>query len=184
MAYNFSNFEAGVKRTKEWLSKEYSSLHTGMASPMVLDGIMVDSYGTKQPLKNTSSISVEDPKTLRVVPWDKNQMKEIEKEIQKSELGLSVAVDQTGIRVIFPPLTQENREKLAKVIKAKLEDARVSIRKEREEALRQIENSGKESGVSEDDVARNKEKLQDMVNEANKELEDIFKGKEKVVLGK
>lgn len=184
MAYNFSNFKDAVSKVSSWLSKEYATLHTGQATPMVLDGIMVDSYGTKQPVKNVASISIEDAKTLRIVPWDKNQVKEIEKEIISSDLGLSVAVDQTGLRVIFPMLTTENREKLVKVIKGKLEDARVSLRKEREEAMREIENLEKDGKMSEDEKARAKESLQKMVDEGNSEFEEIFKAKEAVIMGK
>lgn len=181
---NFKSFEDSVRNTKDWLTKEYATLHTGAATPMVLDGIMVDSYGTKQPLKNVASISVEDPKTLRVVPWDKQQVKEIEKEIITSDLGLSVAVDQAGLRVIFPMLTTENREKLVKVIKGKLEDARVSIKKEREDVIREIDRQAREGGMSEDDKIRAKEDLQKLVDGANTDLESIFRAKEQIILGK
>jgi ribosome recycling factor len=151
---------------------------------MVLDGIMVDSYGTKQPVKNIASISIEDAKTLRVVPWDKNQVKDIEKEIISSNLGLSVAIDQLGLRIIFPMLTMENREKLVKIIKGKLEDARVSLRKEREEAVREIEKLEEAGQISEDEEKRSKEALQKLVDEGNAALEEIFKAKEAVILGK
>jgi ribosome recycling factor len=151
---------------------------------MVLDGIMVDSYGTKQPVKNIASISIEDAKTLRVVPWDKNQVKDIEKEIISSNLGLSVAIDQSGLRIIFPMLTMENREKLVKIIKGKLEDARVSLRKEREEAVREIEKLEEAGQISEDEEKRSKEALQKLVDEGNAALEEIFKAKEAVILGK
>jgi len=181
---NFKSFEDAVKNTKDWLSKEYASLHTGAATPMVLDGIMVDSYGTKQPVKNVASISIEDPKTLRVIPWDKQQVKEIEKEIMTSDLGLSVAVDQTGIRVIFPMLTTENREKLVKVVKSKLEDARVTIKKNREDVIREIDRQAREGEMSEDEKVRAKENLQKLVDGANTDLESLFKSKESSIMGK
>ncbi len=184
MQFDFKPFEESIRNTKDWLSKEYSSLHTGAASPMVLDGIMVDSYGTRQPIKNVASISIEDPKTLRVIPWDKQQLKEIEKEIITSDLGLSVATDSTGLRVIFPMLTTENRERLVKVLKTKLEDARVTIRKERENNLREIDRMAREGEMSEDEKIRAKEQLQGAVDEANVSLEQIFQGKEAVVMGK
>lgn len=184
MQFNLKPFEDSVRGTKDWLTKEFAQLHTGAANPMVLDGISVDSYGTKQPLRNVASISIEDPKTLRVTPWDKQQVKEIEKEILKSDLGLSVAVDQTGLRVIFPMLTTENREKLVKVIKAKLEDARVSVKKERENMVREIDRMAREGEMSEDEKIRAKESLQAKVEEANLGLEEIFKGKENVIMGK
>ncbi len=184
MQFNFKPFEDSARNTKDWLSKEFAQLHTGAASPMVLDGISVDSYGTKQPLRNVASISIEDPKTLRVTPWDKQQVKEIEKEILKSDLGLSVAVDQSGLRIIFPMLTTENREKLVKVIKAKLEDSRVSVKKERENMIREIDRLAREGEMSEDEKVRAKEKLQSMVDDANSSLEEIFRAKEGVIMGK
>lgn len=184
MSFNFKPFEDATKNTKDWLSKEYASLHTGAASPMVLDGIMVDSYGTRQPIKNVASISIEDPKTLRVVPWDKQQLKEIEKEIITSDLGLSVAIDTTGLRVIFPMLTTETREKLVKVLKTKLEDARVTVRKERENSLREIDRMAREGEMSEDEKVRAKDRIQSLVDETNSGLEAIFSAKESVVMGK
>lgn len=184
MQFNFKSFEDAAKNTKDWLSKEYASLHTGAASPMVLDGIMVDSYGTRQPIKNVASISIEDPKTLRVVPWDKQQLREIEKEILKSDLGLSVATDDIGLRVIFPMLTTETREKLVKVLKTKLEDARVTVRKERENNLREIDSLSREGKMSEDEKIRAKERIQSMVDEVNADLEEIFSAKESIVMGK
>ncbi len=184
MQYNFSAFKESAQKVQDWLSKEYASLHTGQASPNVLDGINVESYGTKQPIKNVASISIEDPKTLRVIPWDRELVKEIEKEIQKSDLGLSVAVDQTGLRVIFPMLTTENREKLVKVLKTKLEDARISTRKEREEVLRDIDKLAREGQMSEDEKNRSKEALQEMVDAANAKFEETFKAKESIVMGK
>jgi ribosome recycling factor len=119
-----------------------------------------------------------------VIPWDKSQLKEIEKEILTSDLGLSVATDSTGLRVIFPMLTTETREKLVKVLKGKLEDARVAIRKERENNLREIDRMSREGEMSEDEKIRNKEKLQGIVDEANSSLEAIFSAKENVVMGK
>src|SRR3989338_321513 len=115
MNYNFSNFKAEIKKIQEFLSKEYSQLNIGRASPMVLDGVSVESYGSRVPLKNVASISIEDPKTLRIVPWDKSQVKDVEKSIMGANLGLSVATDDLGIRVIFPQLTTESRQTLVKV---------------------------------------------------------------------
>lgn len=184
MSYNFTEFKNSLEKSLTWLKNEYSSLHTGQASPAVLDSITVDSYGTRQPVKNVASISIEDPKTLRVVPWDKSQLKEIENSIITSDIGLSVATDDAGLRVIFPQLTGETREKLVKVLKAKLEDARVSVRKEREVVMKDIESKQKSSQMSEDERKSAEKETQRLVDETNKNLEDVFKQKESVVLGK
>lgn len=184
MTYNFNTFKEDLQKVTEWLKKEYNALHTGQASPSVLDSIFVNSYGTKQPVKNVASISLEDPRTLRVVPWDKSQLKEIENGILLADIGLSVATDDAGLRVIFPQLTGETREKLVKVLKAKLEDARVSVRKEREAIMKDIESKKDSGGFSEDDIKFAKSEAQKFVDEANKSLEQVFDEKEKIVLGK
>jgi ribosome recycling factor len=129
MSYNTANFKIELKKIEEWLAKEYASVHTGKATPMVLDSIMVESYGSRMPIKNVASVSIEDPKTLRIAPWDKNQIKDIESAIMEANLGLSVVSDSDGVRAIFPMLTTENRTKLAKILKERLEDARINAKR-------------------------------------------------------
>ncbi len=173
MQYNTQDFKNQLKKVEEWLSKEYSSVHTGRATPLILDGIMVDSYGSKMPIKNVASVTVEDSKTLRVAPWDKSQIRSIESAVNEANLGLSVISDSDGVRVIFPMLTTENRTKLVKVLKEKLEDARISVRKERQSEMETLE------GLTEDETKRAKEEIQKCVDEVNDNLEGIFNKKEK-----
>ncbi|OGI64423.1 ribosome recycling factor [Candidatus Nomurabacteria bacterium RIFCSPHIGHO2_01_FULL_40_20] len=179
MQYNFSNFKAEVKKIEDFLSKEYNQLNIGRASPMALDGISVESYGAYTPLKNVASIAIEDPKTLRISPWDKSQIKGIEKAIAGANLGLSLAVDEAGIRVIFPQLTTENRQSLVKVLKEKLEEARISVRRLREEIWEDIQEQEKAGKMTEDEKFRAKDDLQKIIDETNKNLEAIFSKKEK-----
>ncbi len=183
MQYNFSNFKNELKKVGEFLSKEYSQLNIGRASPMILDGVSVESYGSYVPLKNVASISIEDPKTLRIAPWDKSQIKSIEKAITSSNLGLSVATDDLGVRVIFPQLTTETRQTLVKVLKEKLEEQRITARKERERVWDEIQKMEKESKMTEDEMFRAKEELQKIITETNGNLEAIFEKKEKEVMG-
>jgi ribosome recycling factor len=183
MNYNFSNFKLELKKTEEFLSKEYSQLNIGRASPMVLDGVNVESYGSFVPLKNVATVGIEDPKTLRIAPWDKSQIKSIEKAIVSANLGLSVATDDQGIRVIFPQLTTETRQTLVKVLKEKLEESRITIRHERVIVLEDIEAKKKEAKLTEDEMFAAKEELQKITTEANENLEAIFEKKEKEVLG-
>ncbi len=182
MQYNFSNFKNELKKVGEFLSKEYSQLNIGRASPMILDGVSVESYGSYVPLKNVASISIEDPKTLRIAPWDKSQIKTIEKAIIGSNLGLSVATDDLGIRVIFPQLTTETRQTLVKVLKEKLEEQRITARKERERVWDEIQKMEKEGKMTEDEMFRAKEELQKIITETNDNLEATFNKKEKEVL--
>lgn len=183
MQYNFSNFKLEISKIVEYLGKEYSQLNIGRASPMILDGVSVESYGSRIPLKNIASVSIEDPKTLRIIPWDKNQVKEIEKAIVSSNLGLSVAIDGSGIRVIFPQLTTETRQTLVKVLKEKLEEGRITVRKERERIWDEVQKLEKEGKMTEDEKFRAKEDLQKVIDEINKNLENLFEKKEKEVMG-
>ena len=183
MQYNFSNFKVELKKVNEFLGKEYSQLNIGRASPMVLDGISVESYGSRVPLKNIANISIEDPKTLRIAPWDKNQIKDIEKAIASANLGLSVATDDLGMRVIFPQLTTETRQTLVKVLKEKLEEQRIAVRREREQIWEDVQAKEKEGKLTEDEKFRAKEELQKIIDETNRNLEASFEKKEKEVMG-
>jgi|SRR3989344_6867724 len=182
MAYDFSQFKKSSADTLEWLKKEYSGLRTGRATPTLLDNVIVESYGTKQSIKHVASISIEDPKTLKVVPWDKSQLKGIESALRAGNLGVSIAVDDIGIRVGFPELTEETRKSVVKVAKELLEEARISLRKERERIWNDVTEKEKKGDISEDDKFRAKDELQKLVDEANKSLEEITGKKEKEIL--
>lgn len=178
MSFNYTDLDNGLKEVAEWLSREYSRVHTGRATPILLDGVMVEAYGAMQPIKNVGSMSVEDARTLRVSVWDKTVLKDVEKAITDANLGLSLAVDGEGMRVIFPTLTTENRQRLVKALKEKLEDARISVRKERENALGAL----KEADLPEDDARRAKEEIQKRVDAMNTKLEEVFNAKETEVM--
>ena len=178
MAFNYTKLEAALKESTDWLSREYSRLHTGRASPMYLDGVQVEAYGSFQPLKNVGSVNIEDARTLRIALWDKSVIKDVEKAITDANLGVSVAVDGDGVRVIFPTLTTENRSRLVKVLKDKLEEARISVRKERETAITEL----KAAGLPEDEDFRTKDEIQKRTTEANAKLENIFEVKEQEVM--
>jgi ribosome recycling factor len=170
--YNTQEFKNELQKIEVWLSKEYSQIQTGRATPMVLDSISIENYGSYTPIKNIASISVEDSKTLRIAPWDKNQVRLIEGAINEADLGLSVLSDADGVRVIFPMLTTESRSKLVKILKEKLEDARISVRKERQAEIDKLE------GLTEDEIKRAKEEIQKAVDGVNSNLENIFSKKE------
>ncbi len=183
MQYNFTVFKTELKKVGDFLGKEYSQLNIGRASPMVLDGVFVESYGSRVPLKNIASVSIEDPKTLRVAPWDKGQIKDIEKAINVANLGLSLATDDAGIRVIFPQLTTESRQSLVKVLKEKLEEQKVAVRRERERVWEDVQNKEKEGKMTEDERFKAKEELQKFTDEANRGLEATFDKKQKEIMG-
>ncbi len=178
MAYNAKAFEGRTNEVIDWLGKEFSSVRTGRATPALLDSIQVESYGARVPIQQVSSITVEDARTLRITPWDKGSIKPIEKAITDANYGVSVVVDDKGVRVIFPELTSERRTQLLKLAKAKLEDARVSLRKARDEAMKAIDQDEKDGLLTEDDKFRMKDELQKRVDAANANLNDMLEKKE------
>ena len=183
MAYNFTPFKVETKKIEEWLGQEYIGIHTGRATPAVLDKVQVEAYGTKQSVSHVAAIAIADARTLMITPWDKTVLKDIEKAVVSSGLGLGVSATGDGVRVSFPELTAERRSALAKVVRAKLEDARVSLRREREAVWEDIQKKEKDGAISEDDKFRSKEELQKIVDDTNKKLEETAERKEKEIIG-
>jgi len=177
--YDLNPFKTELAQGQEWLTQQYSQIHTGRAAPALLDGVNIEAYGSFQPLKNVASTTIEDPKTLRVVPWDKGQIKDIERSLYASNLGFSIVVDDAGIRVIVPALTTETRMNLVKIAKERLEDGRITIRKARESILTTLKNDG----LPEDAMRNAKEEVQKLTDAANAVLEMLFKKKETEILG-
>jgi ribosome recycling factor len=156
MNYDFNAFKKQLAGTEEWLKKELQQIRTGQASPAVLDSVKVESYGTPMSMKEVASVTIEGARTLRITPWDMSQAKAIEKAITIANLGVSVAVDDQGLRVSFPDLTAETRTQIAKNAKDKLEEAKKQIRLHKD--------------------------MQKLVDEMNKKLEDVFAKKEKEII--
>ncbi len=183
MAYTFTAVNEQKAKILEWLSSEYRSIQTGRATPQVLDLVHIDLYGSRTPVAHTASISVEDPRTLRVAPWDKAIIRDIEKAVNEADLGLSVSSDGDGLRIHFPALTTETRQKMIKLLKDRLEDARVKVRALREETNKDIDARAKAGEFGEDEQHRYREDNQKLVDATNAELEALFEKKEKEVLG-
>lgn len=178
MAYNFSDLKKRVKNVEDWLTKEYGGIRTGRATPSILDNVKIMSYDNMMPISQVASITTEGPKSLRVVPWDTSVNKAIEKAIVESNLGLSVVMDEKGVRVMFPDLTVERRQSLVKLAKQKLEDARISLRKERDMTWDDIQKREEDGAVTEDEKFRLKNEMQKIVDETSKKLQDMADKKE------
>jgi len=178
MTYDFKIIEERGVSIVDWLSKEFSIIRTGSATPALLDGIQVESYGARVPLNQVGSVGVEDARTLRINAWDKGTVKEIEKAINDADFGVSVSIDDSGLRVSFPELTTDRREQLLKIAKAKLEEARVSLRGARDEAMKAIEAAVKEGDMSDDDKFTSKDELQKRVDAKNNEFDVMYSVKE------
>ena len=181
MAYNFTQFKQKSGEVSEWLSREFSTIRTGRASPAILDGVLVEAYGSQMPINQLATVTTEDARMIRISPWDNTQTKAIEKAIIASGLGLSAVVDGSGLRIMFPELTSDRRVALMKIAKQKLEDAKTTLRGEREKTIREIETQEKDGEISEDDKFRLKTELQKMVDDAGIKLVELFDKKEKEI---
>jgi ribosome recycling factor len=181
MTYDFSAFKRSSEGALEWLRKEYTSIRTGRAAPAILDSVMVNAYGSKTPINQVATISIEGPKSLRISPWDKSVAKEVDSAIREANLGVSVVVDDQGLRVTFPDLTSDRRALLIKTAKEKLEEARITLRTEREKVITDVDKKEKAGEISQDDKFRYKAELQKMVDEANRKLDEIIQSKEKEI---
>lgn len=179
MAYDFSKLKAGITHVDEWLKTELSALRTGRATPILLDSVQVEVYGSLMKLPQVASVTVEDARSLYVAPWDKGQLKAIEKAITLADLGVGVGSDDKGVRVSFPELTTERRQQLIKLVRAKLEDARISLKAERTKAMDEVEKKMKDDELSEYDGRRAKEEAQKLIDAANQKLEETASKKEK-----
>lgn len=182
MAYNFSSLDTHLQSAQEWLQREYKTLRTGRASPAILDGVHVSAYGSMMPMKQVATVSTEDARTLRVAPFDTSLIKDIERGITEADLGLGITTDSSGIRVSFPELTGERRAEFVKIAKAKLEEARTTVRVARDDCWKDIQEKEKEGGMSEDDKFRGKEDMQKKVDAMNAALESLFDKKEKEMM--
>lgn len=181
MAYDFSKLKAGIKESDEWLSRELSGIRTGRATPTLLDGVKPDAYGVRTPLSQIASVSVEDARTLRLIPWDKSLTKAIEKGIVDANLGIGVAVDDQGLRVTFPELTADRRTQLKKLANEKMEQAKVTLRSHRTDALHELEAAEKAGGVGKDEIARLKAEVQKMIDAGSEALSKHLEKKDKEI---
>ncbi len=177
MAYDFKLFQNEAAGVVEWLVREYAGLRTGRASPSLLDQVFVVAYGARLPVKQVASVTIEDQRTLRVAPWDRSQIKDIEQAIAQSNLGVSTTPDSSGLRVIFPALTAESRARLIKLAEQRQEQARVSLRRARERVWQDIQEKERSGSFSEDEKFRYRDDLQKIVDETNQTLESLTEKK-------
>lgn len=177
-----SDAEDKMKKAIEVLRKEYASLRAGRATPSLLDKIAVDYYGVPTPINQLANVSVPEPRSLVIQPWDKSAMPAIEKAILKSDLGITPNNDGTVIRLTIPQLTQERRNEMVKVVKKKAEDARVAIRNIRRDANDHIKDLEKKHEISEDDFKRAQDDVQKLTDKSIKEVDQVLEHKEQEVM--
>ena len=182
MQYNFTKLKADLAATEAWLQKELGTIRTNRANPSILDSVRVEAYGSDMGLSQVASVTNEDARTIRITPWDQGLVKSIEKSITVANLGVSVSVDDKGIRVAFPDLTSDRRKEIVKAAKEKLEQAKINIRRHRDDVNSDIDKKEKEGGMGEDEKFRFKAEGQKMIDESTKKLTDMMDKKEKEIL--
>jgi ribosome recycling factor len=176
------DLETRMQAAVDVLAREFASVRTGRANAALLDGVRVEAYGNMTPLNQVASVSVPDPRTILIQPWDVTQMKEIEKGIVKSDLGLSPSNDGKVIRLTMPTLTEERRKQLAKSVGKFAEDARVAIRNVRREANDKMKGIAMEKNISEDEERRGHDQIQKATDRFTAKIDELTKKKEQEVL--
>ena len=171
-----------MKKSCEVYEREMMSLRAGRANPQLLDRIMVDYYGTPTPINQIGNISSPEPRLLVIAPWEAKMIPQVEKAIQKSDLGLNPSNDGKIIRLVFPELNEERRRDLTKVASKGAEETKVAIRSIRRDAIEQIKKLKKNSEITEDDQRDAEEDMQKLTDKAVKEVDEIFAKKEKEIM--
>lgn len=171
-----------MNKALEALDGRLCKIRTGRAQPALLDGIMVDYYGSPTTLRQVAQVNVEDARTLKLSVFDRNAIKAVEKAIQQSELGLNPVVAGVEIRVPLPPLTEERRKELVKVVKAEVEQTKVEIRNIRRDANAEIKDLQKNKEISEDEQRSGEEKIQKATDASIKKSDDLLAAKQKELM--
>ena len=178
----FKDIESRMIKCVEATRADFASIRTGRATPALLDRLHVDAYGQSVPVKQVAGVSVPDTRTLIITAWDKGVVGEIKKAIEKSDLGLTPNIDGTAIRLTIPPLNEERRKDLAKVVKKKAEDGKIAVRNVRHKAHDEIKAQLKSSDITEDDNKRMQDTLQKLTDRFVKEIDALVAAKEKEIM--
>lgn len=178
----YAETKTGMQKAVDALQKELDRVRTGRASLTLLDGIRVDYYGTLTPLKQMASLAVPESRLITIQPWDATAIKEIEKAILKSDLGLTPSSDGKLIRIAIPPLTEERRKELVKVVHKACEEHKVGVRNVRRDSNEMIKDLKKEGDVAEDDAFKAQDEIQKITDTYIGKIDAVYKEKEKEIL--
>ena len=174
--------QAQMEKALEAMRREFASVRTGKASPSLLDTIRVDAYGSKMPINQVATVSVPEPRLLLVQPWDKNLLPTVEKAIRAGELGLNPANDGNIIRVPIPPLNEERRRDMVRLLHKLAEEGRVAVRHARQEANKEIKNQEQEHEIGSDAAHRQMDEIQKLTDEFIAKIDTLLKAKEEEVM--
>ncbi len=175
-------YDDKMKKAIEFLESEYAAIRAGRANPHVLDKIRVDYYGTPTPIQQVGNVTVPEARIIQIAPWEKSLLRDIEKAILTSDLGINPNNDGSVIRLIFPELTEERRKDLAKDVKKKAEEQKVAIRNIRRDANDAFKKLGKTEDVSEDEIKSLEEQVQKMTDKYIKEVDVVMEEKTKEIM--
>ena len=182
MSVDFTEYGRRMEKALDHLAEEFGAVRAGRANAKVLDRITVEYYGSETPLNGVATISTPDARTLVIQPWDTSLLKEIQKSIQASELGINPQNDGKVIRLVFPQLTEERRKDLTKQVKKYAEDAKVAMRNIRRDGMDYIKKLKKNSEITEDDQKKAEKDLQDLLDKYIKKADEALAGKEKELM--
>lgn len=171
-----------LDKTFEYLKSEMAALQVGRATPSLIENLTVDCYGQQLPIKQLGAIQTPEPRLIIIRPWDKAVLGDIERAIKQSSLGITPMMDEESIRLNIPPLSEERRRELVKILQEQVEESRISVRRQREDVWREIQDLEKAKEISEDDKFRAKDEIQKIVDEYNKKIEELKKQKEDEIM--
>ncbi len=178
----FTTAETKMNKSVNNLVGEYAAIRAGRANPGVLDKLTVDYYGSPTPINQVAAVSVPDPRTLMIAPWDKSVLKEVEKAILTSDIGINPQNDGSTLRLQFPPMTEERRRDLSKEISKMGEECKVAIRSIRRDAIDKLKNLKKKNEITEDDEKNGEKKMQDLTDRFVKEIDKLAEAKQKEIM--
>jgi ribosome recycling factor len=182
MADSFKEAEGKMSKCVEAARGEFASIRTGRATPALLDRLHVEAYGTSVPLKQVATVSVPDPRSLMIAAFDRNTVGDIRKAIEKSDLGLTPSVDGNSIRLSIPPLNEERRKDLVKIVKKKGEDGKIAVRNVRHKVHDDLRTQLKDHDITEDQNKRMQDQLQKLTDRFIKEIDQLVAAKEKEIM--
>ena len=182
MSVDFTDYGRRMEKALDHLAEEFGAVRAGRANAKVLDRITVEYYGSETPLNGVATISTPDARTLVIQPWDTTLLKEIQKAIQASELGINPQNDGKVIRLVFPQLTEERRKELTKQVKKYAEDAKVAMRNIRRDGMDYVKKLKKDSEITEDEQKKAEKDLQDLLDKYTKKADDALAAKEKELM--
>ncbi len=178
----FATAEEKMNKSLNNLAGEFAAIRAGRANPAVLDKLSVDYYGSPTPINQVAAVSVPEPRTLLITPWDKSTLNLIEKAILTSDIGINPQSDGTGLRLLFPPMTEERRHDLSKDISKMAEECKVAVRSIRRDAMDKLKTMKKNGDITEDDQKNGEKKMQDITDRFTKEADKMAEAKQKEIM--